>query len=78
MVPWYGYIASKGDTAGSKSTKSFGFIEALKDPNVRAALGKQPLQAMDPMTSEELQALVLADTEKDAGIIKDASIKLGD
>jgi len=45
---------------------------------VRAALEKQPLQVMDPMMSEELQARVVADTEKDAGIIKDANIKLGD
>ena len=47
----------------------------MKHPNVRAALEKQPLQVM---SSEELQARVVADTEKDAGIIKDASIKLGD
>ena len=50
----------------------------MKDPGVRAALEKQHLQVMDPLTSAQLAALVASDVEKYAKVIRDANIRLGE
>jgi tripartite-type tricarboxylate transporter receptor subunit TctC len=78
VVAWYGYLAPKDTPRPVVDKIVAAFGEALKDANVRAALEKQSLQVMDPMTPQQLDALVTSDTEKYARIIKDANIRLGD
>ncbi len=45
---------------------------------MRAALEKQLLQVMDPLSPAELAALVKSDVEKYAKVIRDSNIRLGD
>ena len=47
-------------------------------PSVRAALQRQALQPMEPMSAGELAKLYAADTEKYAKIIREANIRLSD
>ena len=50
----------------------------MKVPSVRAALEKQALQPMEPMSADEIAELYAADAEKYAKIIREAGIKLSD
>jgi tripartite-type tricarboxylate transporter receptor subunit TctC len=76
VVAWYGLSAPKNTPAPVVEKIVRGVNEALKDPAVRRSLEAQMTQVMDPMTPAELQALVAADTEKYAKIIKDANIRI--
>ena len=48
------------------------------EAGVRAALEKQHLQIMDPLSAAELQALVASDVETYAKVIRDANIRIGE
>lgn len=78
VVAWYGYSAPRGTPQPIVNKIVEGFNAALRDPAVRAALEKQSLQVMDPMTPAALEALVAADAEKYAAIVKAANIQLND
>jgi len=55
-----------------------GFNEVIKLPSVRAALEKQALQPIEPMTASEIANLYAADTEKYAKVIREANIRISD
>ena len=76
VVAWYGLSAPKDTPAPVVAKIVGGMNEALKDPAVRKSLEAQMTQVMDPMTPEQLQALVASDTEKYAKVIKDANIRI--
>lgn len=78
IVAWYGYAVPRGTPQPVVEKIVAGFNQVLKDPNVRGALEKQSLQVMEPMTASELEALVAADAEKYAKIIKEAGITLNE
>ncbi len=78
VVPWYGFIAPAGTPQPVVDKIVAGFNAALKDEKVRAALEKQALQVVAPMNATEIAALIAADAEKYAKVIKDANIRLGD
>ncbi len=78
VVAWYGYAAPRGTPPAVVDEIVAAFNGALKDPGVRAALEKQLLQVMDPLTPAQLAALVASDVEKYAKVIRDANIRLGE
>jgi tripartite-type tricarboxylate transporter receptor subunit TctC len=78
VVAWYGYAVPRGTPQPVVDKIIEGFNMALGDPAVREALEKQSLQVMEPMTASALEALVAADAEKYAAIIKAANIRLND
>ena len=78
VVAWYGYAAPRGTPPAVVDRIVAAFNAALKDPGVRAALEKQLLQVMDPLSPAELAALVASDVEKYAKVIRDANIRLGE
>jgi len=78
VVAWYGYAAPRGTPPAVVDKIVAAFNAALKDAGVRAALEKQHLQVMDPLSSAELAALVASDVEKYAKVIRDANIRLGE
>lgn len=78
VVAWYGYSVPRGTPQPIVEKIVAGFNDALKDPAVREALEKQSLQVMDPMSASALEALVAADAEKYAAIIKAADIRLNE
>ncbi|MDX2205237.1 MAG: tripartite tricarboxylate transporter substrate binding protein [Hyphomicrobiaceae bacterium] len=78
VVAWYGYGVPAGTPAAVVEKINQGFNEALRDPDVRAALERQALQPVAPMTAAEIAALYASDTEKYAKVIREANIKLGD
>ena len=78
VVAWYGYAAPRDTPQPVVEKIAAGFNAALKDPGVRAALEKQQLQVMDPLSPAELAALVASDVEKYAKVIRDANIRMGE
>jgi tripartite-type tricarboxylate transporter receptor subunit TctC len=78
VVPWYGYGAPRGTPQLITDKIVAGFNEVMKVPSVRAALQKQALQPMEPMSADEIAELYAADAEKYAKIIREAGIKLSD
>src|SRR5262245_61891 len=78
VVAWYGYGVPKDTPPAAVSKINAAFNAAVKDASVRAALEKQLLQVMDPMSPAELAELVKSDVEKYAKVIRDANIRLGD
>ena len=77
VVAWYGLVAPRGTPQPVVEKVVAAVNEVVKDPKVRSALEVQALQAVDPMSAEDLKALVAADTEKYAKVISEAGIKLG-
>jgi tripartite-type tricarboxylate transporter receptor subunit TctC len=78
VVPWYGYGAPRGTPQPVIDKIVAGFNEVMQVPSVRAALQKQALQPMEPMSAGEIAELYAADTEKYAKIVLEAGIKLSD
>jgi tripartite-type tricarboxylate transporter receptor subunit TctC len=78
VVAWYGYAAPKGTPPAAVSKINAAFNAAIKDAGVRAALEKQLLQVMDPLSPSELASLVASDVEKYAKVIRESNIRLGD
>jgi tripartite-type tricarboxylate transporter receptor subunit TctC len=78
VVAWYGFAAPRGTPAPIVEKIVAGFNAAIKDPGVRAALEKQHLQVMDPLSASELKALVASDVETYAKVIRDANIRIGE
>jgi tripartite-type tricarboxylate transporter receptor subunit TctC len=78
VVPWYGYGAPRSTPQPVINTIVAGFNEAMKVPSIRAALQKQALQPMEPMSAGEIAELYAADTEKYAKVIREVGIKLSD
>ena len=78
VVPWYGYGAPRGTPEPVIDKIVAGFTEVMKVPSIRAALQKQALQPMEPMSAGEIAELYAADTEKYAKVIREAGIKLSD
>lgn len=78
VVAWYGYGAPRGTPPAAVSRINAAFNAAVKDASVRAALEKQLLEVMEPMSPMELEGLVKADVEKYAKVIREANIRLGD
>lgn len=76
VVAWYGMVAPRGTPQPIVDKIVEGVNAVLKEPKVRATLEAQALQAVDPMTSAELNALVAEDTEKYAKVIAETGIKL--
>ena len=75
---WYGYGVPRGTPRPVIDKISAGFNAVMKVPSVRAALQKQALQPMEPMSADEMAELYAADAEKYAKIIREAGIKLSD
>ena len=78
VVPWYGYGAPRGTPQPVIDKIVAGFNEVMKVPSIRAALQKQSLQPMEPMSAGEIAELYAADTEKYAKVIQEVGIKLSD
>ena len=78
VVPWYGYGAPRSTPQPVIDKIVAGFNEVMKVPSVRAALQKQALQPMEPMSAGQIAELYAADTEKYAKVIREAGIKLSD
>jgi tripartite-type tricarboxylate transporter receptor subunit TctC len=78
LVPWFGYGAPRGTPRPVIDKIVAGFNEVMKVPSVRAALQKQALQPMEPMSADEIAELYAADAKKYAKIIREAGIKLSD
>jgi tripartite-type tricarboxylate transporter receptor subunit TctC len=57
VVPWYGYGAPRGTPQPVIDKIVAGFNEVMKIPNIRAALQKQALQPMEPMSAGEIAEL---------------------
>jgi tripartite-type tricarboxylate transporter receptor subunit TctC len=78
VVPWFGYGVPRGTPQPVIDKIVAGFNEVMKVPSIRAALQKQALQPMEPMSAGEIAELYAADTEKYAKVIREAGIKLSD
>jgi tripartite-type tricarboxylate transporter receptor subunit TctC len=78
VVPWFGYGAPRSTPQPVINTIVAGFNEAMKVPSVRAALEKQALQPMEPMSADEIAELYAVDAEKYAKIIREAGIKFSE
>jgi len=78
VVPWYGYGVPRGAPQPVIEKIVAGFNEAMKDVKVRAALEKQAVQPVEPMTASQLAELYATDTEKYAKAIREAGITLPD
>ena len=78
VVPWYGFGAPRGTPQPVIDKIVAGFNEVMKVPSIRAALQKQSLQPMEPMSAGEIAELYAADTEKYAKVIQEVGIKLSD
>jgi tripartite-type tricarboxylate transporter receptor subunit TctC len=78
VVPWFGYGAPRGTPQPLIDKIVAGFNEVMKVPSVRAALQKQALQPIEPMSAGEIAELYAADTEKYAKVIREAGIKLSE
>jgi tripartite-type tricarboxylate transporter receptor subunit TctC len=78
VVPWYGYGVPRGTQQPIVEKIVAAFNEVLKVASVRAALEKQALQPMQPMTASQIADLYAADAEKYAKVIREANIKLSD
>jgi tripartite-type tricarboxylate transporter receptor subunit TctC len=78
VVPWYGYGAPRDTPQPVIDKIVAGFNEVMKVPSIRAALQKQALQPMEPMSAAEIAELYAADTEKYARVIRELGIKLSD
>jgi tripartite-type tricarboxylate transporter receptor subunit TctC len=74
IVPWYGYGSPRSTPQPVIDKIVAGFNEVMKLPSVRAALQKQALQPMEPMSAGEIAKLYAADAEKYAKIIREAGI----
>jgi tripartite-type tricarboxylate transporter receptor subunit TctC len=78
VVPWFGYGAPRGTPRPVIDKIVAGFNEVMKVPSIRAALQKQALQPMEPMSAGEIAELYAADAEKYAKIIREVGIKLSE
>jgi tripartite-type tricarboxylate transporter receptor subunit TctC len=78
VVAWYGYGAPRGTPQPVIDRIVAGFNEVMKVPSIRAALQKQALQPMEPMSAREIAELYAADTEKYTKVIREVGIKLSD
>jgi len=78
VVPWTGYGVPRGTPQRVIDKIVSGFSEVIKLPGVRAALEKQALQPMEPMSAKEIADLYAAETEKYAKLIREANIRLSD
>jgi tripartite-type tricarboxylate transporter receptor subunit TctC len=78
LVYWYGYGAPRGTPKPVIDRIVAGFKEVMKVPSIRAALQKQALQPMEPMSAGEIAELYAADTEKYGKVIREAGIKLSE
>ena len=78
VVPWYGYGVPRGTPQPIIDKIVAAFNEVMKAASVRAALEKQALQPMEPMTASQITDLYAADTEKYAKVIREANIRLSD
>ena len=76
LVAWYGYAAPRATPPAIVDKIVAAFNAALADPKVRATLEAQGLQVVEPMNAADLTALVAADTEKYAKLIKDTGMKI--
>ena len=76
LVAWYGYAAPRATPPAIVDKIVAAFNAALTDPKVRATLEAQGLQVVEPMSAADLKALVAADTEKYARLIKDTGMKI--
>jgi tripartite-type tricarboxylate transporter receptor subunit TctC len=76
MVPWYG-IAVPKDTPRPIAEKINAAVnEALKDPAIKDLLEKQALEAIEPKSLAEIEAIVAKDADLYARIVKDNNIKV--
>jgi tripartite-type tricarboxylate transporter receptor subunit TctC len=78
VVPWYGYGVPSRTQPPVVDKIVAAFNEVMKVTSVRAALEKQALQPMEPMTAREIADLYAADTAKYAKVIREANIRLSD
>jgi len=78
VVPWYGYGAPRGTPQPVIDKIVAGLNEVMKVPSIRAALQKQALQPMEPMSAGEIAELYAADTEKYAKVIREVGVKLSE
>jgi tripartite-type tricarboxylate transporter receptor subunit TctC len=78
VVPWFGYGAPRGTPRPVIDKIVAGFNEVMKVPSIRAALQKQALQPMEPMSTGEIAELYAADAEKYAKVIREVGIKLSE
>lgn len=76
VVPWYGLAVPAGVPQPIVEKIVAGVNEALKDPAVRAALEKQALQPVEPMTSKQIADLIAQDTARYAKVIQEANIRI--
>jgi len=75
VVPWYGFGAPRGTPQPVIDKIVAGFNEVMKVPSIRAALQKQALQPMEPMSAGEIAELYAADTEKYAKVIQEVGMR---
>ena len=76
MSTWYGLFAPRGTPPAIVATLHAKTLKALARPAIRTALKEAGADDTVTRTPEEFAALVRADMDRYAGIVKEASIKL--
>lgn len=74
VVPWYGFMVPRATPAAIIKLINAEINEALRSPEVRDRLQKAGGEVPAPMTPEELDRLMKADTVKYTDLIKRANI----
>jgi tripartite-type tricarboxylate transporter receptor subunit TctC len=76
MVPWYGLAVPKDTPRPIAEKINAAINQALKDPDLKVLFEKQALEAFEPKSLSDIEAIVAKDSNVYARIIKDANIKL--
>jgi tripartite-type tricarboxylate transporter receptor subunit TctC len=76
MVPWYGIAVPKDTPRPIVEKINAAINEALKDSAVKELYEKQALEAIEPKSLKDIEAIVAKDAELYAKIVKDNNIKV--
>jgi tripartite-type tricarboxylate transporter receptor subunit TctC len=76
MVPWYGISVPKDTPRPIAEKINAAINEALKDNAVKDLFEKQALEAIEPKSLKDIEAIVAKDAELYARIVKDNNIKV--
>ena len=78
VVPWYGFAVPSGTPKPVVEKIAAGIRQVVADPDVKQQLAKQALEAVQPMSLQEIADLIVKDTERYANVIREANIKLSE
>jgi tripartite-type tricarboxylate transporter receptor subunit TctC len=75
VVPWYGFVTRSGTPADVIGKINGDINKVLQMSDVKEKLEKLGGQAAQPMTAQEIDALIRSDFDKWAAVVRKASIK---